>query len=77
MKGFLKIPSIDFESWNAIATADYIESTGDDTCMSYTASTEDTDPAFVWARIEHDFVEGDVKTHEEAINLGMVVLEDE
>ena len=72
MKGFLKMPAAEFAGWNAAATATYRGETGDETCTEYTFCTEDTDADFCWARVEHSFVEGDVKTKEEAINLGMV-----
>ncbi len=73
MKGFLKMLAVDFESWNQQATTDYVNSTGDTSCTSYSSSRPDTDPDHVWARVEHDFLEGDIKTEAEAIAAGMVV----
>ena len=77
MKGFLKMNAADFEAWNAAATGTHNQETGDDTCASYSSYKEDVDPAFVWARVEHDFVEGDIKTKEEALQLGMVIPEND
>lgn len=73
MKGFLKIKASEFDAWNNQATVDYIAATGDDSCDEYTSSTPDVDPEHVWARVEHDFVEGDIKTRDEAIEAGMVI----
>lgn len=71
MKGWLKMLLSEFDSWNAQATLQYIQLTGDDSCTSYTFCRPDTDPLYVWARVEHDFIEGDIKTEEEAISEGM------
>ena len=76
MKGYLKIAINEFDAWNAQATADYVEITRDSTGASYTFATPDSDPAFVWARVEHDFIEGDIKTREAAIAAGMVISEE-
>lgn len=72
MKGYLKIAINEFDAWNAQATADFVEITGDATCTSYTFATPDSDPAFVWVRVENDFIDGDIKTKEQAIAEGMV-----
>jgi hypothetical protein len=76
MKGYLKMAAADYASWNAQATADYAEITRDSTGASYTFATPDSDPAFVWARVEDDFIEGDIKTREAAIAAGMVISEE-
>ena len=73
MKGYLKMLASDFEAWNTQVLLDYLQETGDTTCTQYTFSTPDTDPDYVWVRVEHDFIEGDIKTKEEAIAAGMVV----
>lgn len=84
MIGFLRMLGSEFSAWNAQATADYIAATGDTSCTSYTTTKPDTDPQYVWARVEHArlpedeedpqlFIVGDIKTEQEAIALGMVV----
>lgn len=72
MKGFLKMLASEFEDWNSQAAIDYIQETSDSTCIQYTFSTPDTDLDYVWARVEHDFITGDIKTEAEAIADGMV-----
>ena len=73
MKGYLKILASEFNNWNAQALSDYLQETGDTTCIQYTFSTPDADPDYIWARVEHDFITGDIKTREEAIAAGMVI----
>lgn len=70
MKGFLKMLASDFDAWNDEATA--IANANGVCCGKYTYFVADTDPLYVWARIEHEFIEGDVKTKVEAVELGMV-----
>lgn len=71
MIGFLKLKAIDFDTWNNGATVKYIAETGDDSCVEYTTYKSDTDPDYVWARVEHDFIDGDILSKEDAITAGM------
>ena len=71
MRGFFRMPTVDFEEWNTVATANYFATTGDATCTDYTYSNGDTDPAFVWARVEHGFIKEDIKIRDDAFTLGM------
>ena len=75
MKGYLKMLAGDFDTWNNAATVKANDIGMD--CDSYTSPTPDTDPQYVWARVEHDFVEGDIKTKEDAAADGMIVLTEE
>lgn len=72
MKGYLAIQVVNYEAWHEQAKADYVAQTGDDSIESYTYTTPDVSPDWVWVRVEHDFIEGDVKTKEEAVSLGMI-----
>lgn len=69
MKGFLKMLASEFDAWNT--TAIIAANANGVVCESYTFSTPDTDGVSVWARVEHDFIEGNIKTREEAIAAGM------
>lgn len=76
-KGLIKMPAIDFDTWNNTATVKYIEETGDTTCIQYTTCIPDIDGINVWARVEHDFITDEVPiTKEEAIINGMINDED-
>lgn len=77
MKGYLKILASEFTAWNEAATVQANNDINNLGCDSYTFSTPDTDPNYVWARVEHAFIEGDIKTREEAYSLGMVQPESE
>lgn len=74
----------DFEAWDAAQLEAYKTSTisdelpeGDLSATQYSFTVPDSDPDYVWARVEHTFVAGDIKTKEEAIQLGMVVQTEE
>lgn len=69
MKGWLKMLANGFEAWNAAQTIIANENGLD--CDPYTFSRPDADPLYVWARVEHDFIDGDTKTEEEAVSEGM------
>lgn len=84
MKGYLKMLASEFGVWNSQATSNFIALTKDTSCTSYSFCLPDVDPLYVWARAEHvktgnaevdeergNFIEGDIKTHEEAVALGM------
>lgn len=64
MKGWLRILASEFDSWNAAQTI--IANERGLNCDHYTSSRPDIDPLYVWARVEHDFIDGDIKTEEEA-----------
>ena len=70
MKGFLKLKAIDFDTWNNAATIEANENGL--SCDAYTICRPDTDPLYCWARVEHDFIEGDILSDEEAIEQGML-----
>ena len=73
MKGFLKMHAVGFDTWNATATTKYIQKTGDASCDKYTTYMNDINEDFVWARVEDTFIEGDIKTNDEAVALGMLL----
>lgn len=76
MIGFLKMPASEFAAFDAAALVKYkLFIGGSSSTTAYTYSRPDTDPAYVWARVEHDFIEGDVKTEAEAIAEGMAEVE--
>lgn len=70
MKGFLKILAIDFDTWNNAATV--LANQNGMECDQYTYVLPDVNPNYVWARIEHEFIEGEVLSREDAIAGGMI-----
>jgi len=69
MKGFLRMAIIDFNAWNSAATVLANENGLD--CDIYTTYKPDIDPNYVWARVEHSFIEGNIVSLEDAIIQGM------
>ena len=70
MNGYLRILAIEFDAWNDEATT--IANQQGMNCDRYTNFRLDTDSNYVWARVENDFIVGDILPEEEAINQGMV-----
>ncbi len=70
MIGYIKMLASEFDAWNEQATI--LAGDNNINCNPYTFSTPDSDSNYVWVRVEHDFIEGDIKTKEEALALGMV-----
>lgn len=58
IKGFLRMAAHDFNTWNNNATFKARENGFN--CSLYTYSLPDIDPYYVWARVEHDFIESDI-----------------
>lgn len=70
MIGYIKMLASEFNAWNEQATTK--ANNKNIVCNPYTFSTPDADSNYVWGRVEHDFINGDIKTKEEALALGMV-----
>lgn len=74
MTGFIKMPVIEFDTFNNLSTVKYIDQTGDLSCEQYTYCIPDADPLYCWARIEHDFItELPILNYDDVVAQGMIV----
>ena len=81
MNGFIRMLAADFPAFNLGLTEEVRQATGDDTLTEYTYSLPDSDPLYVWARIEEDGYQlllqrnesYDIKSKEDAVLEGMVI----
>lgn len=73
MLKFLKMPAIEFDTFNNAATVKYIEQTSDKSCEQYTILKPDKDANFVWAVVAHDYITDKATVSlDEAIRQGMI-----
>lgn len=80
INGYIKLPAIDFDTFNNTATvyANTPVSEGGlgKSYVQYTCSTPDTNPAFVWAKVEHaGITDLPVVSYEDAVLQGMKISE--
>ncbi len=68
--GYMRIKAVDFDVWNSNATI--IAKQHGIKCDDYTYAINDIDDAYVWVKIEHDFISGDIFSVDDAISQGMV-----
>ena len=79
MKGYSKMPAIDFDTFNNMATVKanngQITKDGEPVtlkCEPYTSCRPDANPDYVWVIVEHGgLTELPIVSEEEAINQGM------